>query len=164
MDNFNAIAFPSVDEDGLPMDRTNKNKIELDFYLECFQKFNAGAEDEDYDEETNKLKQTLMENQDVNLEYLRSLDKQRQQLTAEYDEISSKTSNIEDLMAGKNEMASDKAKLEQYVANLQRRIEENTVLQLASEIRKFRMKEDDLNVNRKLVHCGVNYPYNKIHL
>ena len=33
-----------------------------------------------------------------------------------------------------------------------------------STIRKIRMSEDDLNVNGKLVHCGVNYPYNKIYL
>ena len=138
VDNFNAIAFPSVDEDGLPMDRTNKNKIELDFYLECFQKFNSG-EDEDYDEETARLKQTLMENQDVNVEYLRSLEKQRQQLTAEHDEVSSKTSNIEDLLAGKNEMASDKAKLEQYVSNLQKRIEEKQL-----ELAKYPMKQEAL--------------------
>ena len=39
-----------------------------------------------------------------------------------------------------------------------------TVLQLASAIWKFRMSEDDRNVNKKLVHCGVNYPYNKIYL
>merc|ERR1712079_188554 len=86
-----------------------------------------------------------MENQDVNIEYLRSLEKQRQQLTAEHDEVSSKTSNIDDLLAGKYEMASDKAKLEDYVAGLQRRIEEKQV-----EHAKFPMKQEALS---ELIHA-----------
>jgi len=125
--NFNAIAFPSVDDDGMPIDRTNKNKIHLDYYFECFDKFNKAIVDSEvmeYDEENQQLFNELMENQDVDIDYIRSIRSQRKEKEAEYQALVSQKSNRGQLEEHKNALAVDVGKLNEFNKNLQKRINE----------------------------------------
>ena len=127
MENFNAIAFPSVDDDGMPIDRTNKNKIHFDYFLDCFAKFNNSTEDSediDYEEETKQLAQELMENQGVNVSYIKNLHSQRKEKEAEYQSLISQKSNLGQLEETKKDLALDAKKLQDFNSNLQRRINE----------------------------------------
>lgn len=125
--NFNAIAFPSVDDDGMPIDRTNKNKIHLDYYIECFAKFNNATDDSDqmeYDEESQQLFNELMENQDVDIEHIRSIRSQRKEKEAEYQLLANQKSNLGQLEEHKNALRLDVKKLSDFNDTLRRRINE----------------------------------------
>ena len=109
----------------MSIDRTNKNKLHYDFYIECFAKFNAtDEEDMNYDEESQQLFNELMENQDVDIDYIRSIRSQRQEKEAEYQSLLSQKSNRSQLVEHKNALADDVGKIREYNDNLQRRINE----------------------------------------
>jgi len=125
--NFNAIAFPSVDDDGMPIDRTNKNKIHLDFYIECYAKFNNASEDPDameYEEESQQLFNELMENQDIDIDYIRNIRSQRKEKEAEYQGLANKKSNRKELEEQLNAFSQDFGKINEFNENLRRRINE----------------------------------------
>ena len=111
----------------MPIDRTNKNKIHLDYYFECFDKFNKATVDSEvmeYDEENQQLFNELMENQDVDIDYIRSTRSQRKEKEAEYQVLVSQKSNRGQLEEHKNALALDVGKLNEFNENLRKRINE----------------------------------------
>ena len=113
----------------MPIDRTNKNKIHFDFYIECFAKFNNATDEEtmEYDEESQQLLNELMENQDVDIDYIRSIRSQRKEKEAEYQLLLSQKSNRNQLEEHKNALALDVGKIREFNENLQRRINERHI-------------------------------------
>ena len=111
----------------MPIDRTNKNKIHLDYYIECFAKFNNATDDSDqmeYDEESQQLFNELMENQDVDIEHIRSIRSQRKEKEAEYQLLANQKSNLSQLEEHKNALRLDVKKLSDFNDTLRRRINE----------------------------------------
>ena len=108
----------------MPIDRINKNKIHFDYYVECFGKFNRATDDEDmeYDEENQHLLHELMENQDVDVDYIRSIHAQRKEKEAEYQALASQKSNRGQLEEHKNALALDVRKLKEFNENLQKKV------------------------------------------
>ena len=94
------MAFPSVDEDGLPTDRTNKEKIKLEYFFTCFHKWNNATDEVDemdYTEEIERLKEEMMENQDVNIDYLKELETAMLRFKREVEALSNEGSSFEAL-------------------------------------------------------------------
>jgi len=167
-ENFNAMAFPSVDEDGLPTDRTNKEKIKLEYFFTCFHKWNNATDDVDemdYTEEIERLKEEMMENQDVNIDYLKELEAAMLKFKREVEALSNEGSSFEALEEQRNAQAIDVAKLEDYLSKLLRNVEtkkidvdkipaEQDVLMeksqaLSTEIQDLRAKCDNPNINHR---------------
>ena len=142
-DNFNAMAFPSVDDDGLPTDRTNKNKIQLEYFLSCFMKWNEGTDDlteMDFDDEMKRLGEDLMENQNVNIEYLKELESSMKRFKKEAEALSSQGSSYQALEEQMSAQAADVAKLEEYISKLQSNVEAKRV-----DLDKIPTEQDVLN-------------------
>jgi len=167
-ENFNAMAFPSVDEDGLPTDRTNKEKIKLEYFFTCFHKWNNATDEVDemdYTEEIERLKEEMMENQDVNIDYLKELETAMLRFKREFEALSNEGSSFEALEEQRNAQAIDVAKLEDYLSKLLRNVEtkkadvdkipaEQDVLMeksraLSTEIQDLRAKCDNPNINHR---------------
>ena len=116
--NINAIAFPSVDDDGLPINRANKNKVQYDHFINCYRKFQNDTRDYadmDFTEEYEQLFQELLENQDVNIDQIRDLESKLTALKAEFKDLQGQGSNIVSLRERHEALSNDIKKMGPYL-------------------------------------------------
>jgi len=118
--NVDAICFPSRDQNGLATDRVNEDKIILDCLVGCFNEFNEGN-DPPFTEQTDDLKNELMDNLGVDIEHLRSQQQQSKELERQLQEISSRESDLKVLGDTKVALLSDIQKLETVSKEMENR-------------------------------------------
>ena len=108
--NIDAICFPSRDELGLPTDRISEDKIILDCLIGCYEVFNNDGDE--YPEQLDDLKTSLMDNMGVDVDYLRSQQQQSQDLEKQLQEINQGGSQLQNLRVFKDARLSDVEKIE----------------------------------------------------
>jgi len=126
-ENFHAIAFPRVDEDGLPSDKTNLNQCQFDHFVECFKKFNTcdmEIEEMDFEEEISKFREKVFENQDIDLDQIQALDAKVDEQEEILKALTLEKSNLSEVLERNKATSSDIRKLEDYLSNRKQRIEE----------------------------------------
>ena len=118
--NIDAICFPSRDEDGLPTDRISEDKIILDCLIGCYDEWNNGSDD--YPDQLEDFKVSLMDNLGVDMEYLRSQQQQSTALEKQLQEINHGGSKVQGLKELKASSLSDTEKIEAVSRQLEDRV------------------------------------------
>ena len=119
MPNVDAICFPSRDENGLPTDRISEDKIVLDCLVGCFSDFNDGKDD--FPHHLDDLKANLMENLGVDIDQLRSQQRQTSELKVQLEEITSRKSDLKTLVETRAAQISDIKKMETHTRGIEER-------------------------------------------
>ena len=118
--NIDAICFPSRDEDGLPTDRISEDKIILDCLIGCYDEWNNGSDD--YPDQLEDFKVSLMDNLGVDIEYLQSQQQQSTALEKQLQEINQGGNQLQALLEFKASRLSDMEKIEEVTKQMEDRV------------------------------------------
>ena len=118
--NIDAICFPSRDEDGLPTDRISEDKIILDCLIGCYDEWNNGSDD--YPDQLEDFKVSLMDNLGVDIEYLQSQQQQSTALEKQLQEINQGGNQLQALLEFKEKRLSDTEKIEGVTKQMEDRV------------------------------------------
>ena len=118
--NIDAICFPSRDELGLPTDRISEDKIILDCLIGCYQEFNNGSDD--FPEQLDDLKSSLMDNLGVDTDYLQSQQQQSAVLEKQLQEINHGGNQLQALLEFKANRLSDLEKIDEVTKQMEDRV------------------------------------------
>jgi len=152
-ESFHAIAFPSVDEEGLPTDKINEKRCQFDHFVECFQKFNScdmEVEEMDFHDEIAKLKEEVFESQCIDLDYLRALDAKVDEQEEILKALTREKSSLSEVQERNKATSSDIRKLGDYLSNFKQRIEEKRL-----ELQRMPSKMDALSEVKQQVVAEI---------
>ena len=147
--------FPSRDENGLPIDGANPRKIEHEFFLNCFHKFNndpleRAPEEIDYSEELDCFKEDMMISKNFNPKQLEALDAKLKEKLEENKALKARSNGLQEALEIKERLSSDIAKLEKFIQQLSEIVDERK-----AEVDMIPSRQEALLVTRQNLKTDI---------
>lgn len=152
-ENILQIAFPSKDKDGFPTGRDSNKKLKTIYKIGCYQHFMAGYEE--FGDELENYKRALLDNNEVNIEKLQSLEEESKKLQHELESKSKEPDRLKDAQTRFLKREGDMQKMRKYLTELKKKRSEfagkhNALeAQIQAVDEEVEKKEEELKTHKK---------------